>query len=147
MEMRMSERFDPESPIFGHFELTNEVTGEFLNREEFQIKDISMGGLNILSNYPPLINNSYPVLIRYGDEKHPLTVSIAHSRVLRFQKQPEGVFRPGMVYSSGCRILFESDRQKRLVLGIIQNDCGIPAVSGMEPAIPCGFPLPCEVAW
>lgn len=132
MEARTFERFDPESPIFGHFELANEVTGEFLNREQFQIKDISMGGMNVMSNYPPLIGNSYTVLIHYGGEKHPFTVMIAHSRIVRFQARPEGVFKPGAVYSSGCRIQFAEEWQKKLVLGIIQNDCGIPVISGMD---------------
>ncbi len=129
MGTRTFERFDPAAPIFGYFELTNEVTGEFLNREEFLIKNISMGGVNLLSNYPPLIGNSYQVLIHYGEEKHPFNIQIVHSRILRFQGQPEGIFRSGVVYASGCQISFENEFQKKLVLGIILNDCGIPAVA------------------
>jgi hypothetical protein len=128
-EVRRFERFDPEAPIFGYFELTKEVTGEFLNREEFQVKNISMSGLNLLSNYAPAIGDSYPILIRYGGEKHSFMVKIVHSRILRFQAQPEGVFRPGVVYSSGCQILFQNDFQKNLILGIIQNDCGVPPLA------------------
>jgi hypothetical protein len=125
MEVRMQERFDPQAPIIGYFELACEVTGEFLNREEFLIKNLSLGGINVLSNYAPLIGNVYPVLIRYGGEKHALTVKIVHSRILRFQSLPEGVFRPGVVYSTGCHILFENDFQKNLVQGIILNNCGL----------------------
>jgi hypothetical protein len=129
MGTRTFERFDPAAPIFGYFELTNEVTGEFLNREEFVIKNISMGGVNLLSNYPPLIGNSYQVLIHYGEEKHAFNLKIVHSRILRFQSQPEGIFRSGVVYATGCQISFENEFQKKLVLGIILNDCGIPAVA------------------
>jgi hypothetical protein len=129
MGTRTFERFDPAAPIFGYFELTNEVTGEFLNREEFVIKNISMGGVNLLSNYPPLIGNSYQILIHYGGEKHAFSIKIVHSRILRFQSQPEGIFRSGVVYATGCQISFENEFQKKLVLGIILNDCGIPAVA------------------
>lgn len=135
MIARNFERFDANAPIFGYFELTNEVTGEFLNREEFMIKNISMGGINLLSNYPPLIGNSYQILIRYGGEKHAFDIKIVHSRILRFQSQPQGIFRPGLVYGSGCQISFESDFQKNLILGIIQNDCGIPAVQDASPGL------------
>lgn len=124
MNIRTHERFDPEAPIFGYFELTGEVTGEFLNREEFLVKNLSMGGINVLSNYPPLIGNVYPVLIHYGGEKHAFTVNVVQSRIQRIQKLPEGVFRPGVVYSSGCQILFENDFQKNMVQGIILNECG-----------------------
>jgi hypothetical protein len=129
MQAREFVRFDPEAPIFGYFELTNEVTGEFLNREEFQIKNISMSGLNLLSNYPPVIGDPYQILIHYGGEKHAFTVKIVHSRILRFQDRPEGVFRSGVVFSTGCQVLFDNDFQKNLVLGIIQNDCGVPALA------------------
>jgi hypothetical protein len=135
METRIVERFDPEIPIFGYFELTNEVTGEFLNREEFVIKNISMGGVNLLSNYPPVIGNSYQILIHYGGDKHAFNVKIVHSRILRFQSQPQGIFRPGVVYATGCQIAFENDFQKNLILGIIQNDCGIPLISNVNPTV------------
>ncbi len=135
MSTRTIERFDPEIPIFGYFELTNEVSGEFLNREEFLIKNISLGGINFVSNYPPIIGNSYQVLIHYGGEKHPYTVQIVHSRIQRFQGQPEGIFRPGVVYATGCQILFENEFQKNLILGIIRNDCGIPVMSDSMPEV------------
>jgi hypothetical protein len=125
---REHERFNPDPPIFGYFELTGEVIGEFPNREEFQLKNISMGGLNLLSNYPPLINNVYPILIRYGGEKHPFRMTVVHSRIQRFQAKAEGIFRTGVVYSSGCRIDFENEFQKNLILGIIQNECGVNPV-------------------
>ncbi len=135
MIVRKDERFDPEAPIYGYFELTNEVSGEFLNREEFLIKNISPGGANLISNYPPLIGDPYQVLIRYGGEKHLFTVQIIHSRILRFQGQPEGIFRSGVVYATGCQFTFENEFQKNLILGIIRNECGIPAISDRMPAV------------
>ncbi|MCX6558133.1 MAG: hypothetical protein NTW95_12020 [Candidatus Aminicenantes bacterium] len=117
-------RFDPAIPIVGYFELTNVVTGEFRNREEFLIKNISMGGFNLTSNYPPAIGNPYQVFIHYAKGKHEFKIKIVHSRILRFQDKPEGVFRQGVVYSSGCVIADENESQKALVLEIIKNDCG-----------------------
>jgi hypothetical protein len=124
---RKHERFDPAIPIFGYFELINEVTGEFRNREEFLIKNISTGGFNLISNYPPAIGNPYQIFVNYGREKHEFKVKIVHSRILRFQDKPEGVLKPGVVYSTGCEIAEENEVQKNLVLEIIKNDCGNPA--------------------
>ncbi|MEI6614148.1 MAG: hypothetical protein WCL37_04565, partial [Chrysiogenales bacterium] len=81
--IRKFDRFDPTIPIFGYFELTNEVTGEFRNREEFLIKNISVGGFNLISNYPPAIGNLYQIFVNYGQEKHEFKVKIVHSRILR----------------------------------------------------------------
>ena len=127
---RKFERFDPATPIFGYFELTKEVTGEFRNREEFLIKNISVGGFNLISNYPPAIGNPYQIFINYGQEKHEFQIKVVHSRILRFQGQPESVLRPGVVYSSGCEIAYDNELQKSLVLEIIKNDCGYPAPAG-----------------
>jgi len=123
---RKFERFDPTTPIFGYFELTREVTGEFRNREEFLIKNISLGGFNLISNYPPAIGNPYQIFINYGQEKHEFQIKVVHSRILRFQEKPESVLRSGVVYSSGCEIAYENEVQKSLVLEIIKNDCNAP---------------------
>jgi len=127
---RKHERFDPAHPIFGYFELTNEVTGEFRNHEEFLIKNISLSGFNLISNYPPTIGNPYQIFVNYGKEKHEFKVKIVHSRILRFQGQPESVLRPGVVYATGCEIADENAVQKDLVLEIINNDCGYPSPAG-----------------
>jgi len=123
---RKFERSDPSTPIFGYFELTREVTGEFRNREEFLIKNISLGGFNLISNYPPAIGNPYQIFINYGQEKHEFQIKVVHSRILRFQEKPESVLRSGVVYSSGCEIAYENEVQKSLVLEIIKNDCNAP---------------------
>ena len=56
-QKRKYERFDPAIQINGYFELNKEVTGEFRNREEFLIKNISSKGFNLISNYPPAIGD------------------------------------------------------------------------------------------
>jgi hypothetical protein len=85
-QKRKYDRFDPAIQIKGYFELTKEVTGEFRNREEFLIKNISLGGFNLISNYTPAIGNSYQIFINYGRQKHEFMVNIIYSRILRFQE-------------------------------------------------------------
>ena len=123
---RQNIRFDPAVQIVGYFELCNEVTGEFQNREEFIIKNISLGGFNLISNYPPVIENTLRIFINYDKQKNDFMIKVIHSRILRFQDQPDGVLKPGIVYSTGCVILDETETQKDLVLEIIKNDCGYP---------------------
>lgn len=130
MENDISRNCEPEPAWPGHFALANEVTGEFLNQEEFRVKDIAMGGFLLLSNYSPLIGESYEVRIRYGGGSHPFRLQVVNSRLACIQGRPKGVIKAGMVYAISCRILFESEFQKKLVLTIIQNDCGLPVIAG-----------------
>jgi hypothetical protein len=59
---RKNERFDPAIPINGFFELTQVVTGEFRNREEFLMKNISLGGLPLNVQLPAGHRGSVPDL-------------------------------------------------------------------------------------
>jgi hypothetical protein len=122
-QKRKYERFDPAIQIDGYFELSKQITGEFRNREEFLIKNISLGGINLISNYAPAIGNPYQVFINYSRQKHEFMVNIIHSRILRFQDQADGIFKPGVVYSTGCEIVFENESQKNLIQEIIKNEC------------------------
>jgi hypothetical protein len=126
-QKRKYERFDPAVQINGYFELTKKLTGEFHNHEKFLIKNISLGGINLISNYQPTIGKPYQIFINYDQQKHEFKVNIIHSRILSFQYQPEGIFKPGVVYSTGCEIVFENDPQKNLIREIIKNDCVSPA--------------------
>jgi hypothetical protein len=127
---KKTERLDPAIPINGFFELTQVVTGEFRNREEFLMKNISLGGFHLMSNYPPAIGNPYQIFVNYGEGRQEFRVRIVHSCIQRLQSLPESVLRAGVVYAIGCEIAFENDEQKNLVLNIIKNDCGYPPPTG-----------------
>ncbi len=129
-ENRKYQRFDPAVAIAGYFELSCELTGEFRNHEEFLVKNISLGGFYLLSNYPPAIGDPYQIFVNYGREKYEFRVHIVHSRILRFQEQPESVFKPGIVYASGCEIVYENEVQETWVREIIKNDCTDPTPAG-----------------
>ncbi len=130
METRTCGNFDPDGSLSGNFELKSDVTGEFANLEEFQVKNVSMAGFMLLSNYPPLIGDTHHVRIRYGGQPHSFALQVVHSRLTRIQSQPQGVLRAGLVYAVSCRILFESEFQEKLIAAIIQSECGLPAIVG-----------------
>lgn len=132
MENGKRELFACEPAVLGYFDLARgrEVTGEFPNHEEFRILDIAMGGARLLSNHSPRIGETCPVMIRYGGQRYSFALQVDHSRLARIQGRPEGVLKAGLVYAISCRILFENEFQKKLVVAIIQNECGLPAIVG-----------------
>jgi hypothetical protein len=123
---RQFDRFDPVGDIVGYFELKNEVTGQFRNSEEFLIRNISSRGFNLLSNYSPNVGNVYQIFVDYDGKKVEFEIKIVHSRIFRYLKQQESIFRSGVVYSHGCQILSETQTQINLVQDIIQNECQSP---------------------
>lgn len=127
-EKRLYNRFDPEIEISGYFELEKEVSGHFRNLEEFIIKDISVGGFNLLSSFSPAIGQRYSIYVKYGKEKHEFVIRVVYSRIHKFLENNEGVFRSGPVFSIGCEIDYNSNTQKDLVVHIIKNDCKFPEI-------------------
>lgn len=125
-ENRQHERFEPAIPIPGFYELNGEVLGEFRNREAFRVRNISLGGFNLVSNHAPAIGEPCPIVVHYGEASHEFDVRIVHSRILRFQAAAEGILRAGIVYATGCEILHGNEGQEALIQQIIRDDCRPP---------------------
>jgi|GEM_PF-513326 len=125
-EKRLYNRFDPAIEISGFFELSTEVRGEFRNREEFIIKDISVGGFNLVSSFSPVINAEHSIVIHYRDNSHIFTIRIAFIHIQEFLVESKGILRSGPVFSIGCEIKYDNEQQREMVVDIIKNDCIFP---------------------
>lgn len=123
IEHRQYERSEPITNITGYFELEKVVTGEFSNCENFVVKNISIGGYNLLTNYATTIGKNYNIFVNYGRQKYEFLVKIVHSSISHIQESPPNIFRPGVIYSVGCEVVVDRAVHKNLALTIIKNDC------------------------
>lgn len=115
----------------GRFALPKDMTGFFQYQESnqycdldvasFVIKDIGYGGANLISNFLPDIGREYTLTIagRRGDISLP--VQVVYSNIFDFLTDEDGIFRPGIVYSIGCRIMDMDEKQKSLIKYFIQD--------------------------
>lgn len=123
IEQRKNERYDPITNIVGYFELKKELTGQFRNFEEFIVKNISVSGYNLLTNYSLGIGQNYSISVNYGTKKYEFAIAVIHSRISHTLESPHSVLRPGVVYTIGCEVVVDKALQKNLALAIIKNDC------------------------
>lgn len=121
-------RFNIVSAISGYFGCINDLTGGFPGNKEFIVKNISLGGFNLISNHQPAIGNDYQILINYLEKKFAFAVKIVYARVFRFQIDSESVLKPGIVFSIGCQTYVQNEVQKNLLMDIIRNKCGYPGL-------------------
>lgn len=121
-------RFDTVSEVSGYFGCINELIGGFPSNEEFIVKNISLGGFNLISNYQPAIDNDYQIFINYQEKNFAFAVKVVYARVFRFQTDADGVLKPGIVFSIGCQIHYHNEVQKNLLMDIIRNKCGYPGL-------------------
>jgi len=122
-ERRQHPRFDPDTEIPGYFEVKSEVRGHFQNRERFVIKNVSLGGFNLLSNFLPTIGLEYPIYIEYGDGQQEFRVSISQSSIISLAGIDSQYLSRDIVYSIGCEIDRLTEDQKQTVMRIISREC------------------------
>lgn len=122
-ERRRNPRFDPATETVGYFELKSEVPGHFPNRERFIIKNISLNGFNLITNFSPSLGLDYPIFVEYGDSPQEFKVEIVQSSIISFEGINSRFLNPGIVYSVGCEISELSEDQKETVIKIISKEC------------------------
>ena len=122
-EGRQYPRYDTASAIVGEFEVEREVSGRFRNTQPFIVKNVSIGGFNLLSNYAPAIGQNFQIYILYNQNKIDFEIKVVHSRIHEFLADEGNVLKSGVVYSNGCEIMQLNDEQRHLILEIIDNNC------------------------
>jgi putative PIN family toxin of toxin-antitoxin system len=122
-EKRKHRRFNFKDDVLGYFQLKADIEGSFKNYEKFLLYNISLGGFNLLSNYSPEIGSKYLVQIEIEEKRVPFEVEIVHTQVSKMIESSETIFKPGTIYSIGCKIIFLNDEQKDNILFLIRNKC------------------------
>ena len=115
----------------GRFALPKDMTGVFrrqkspdcrqLEMASFVVKDIGYGGANLISNFLPDIDCRYTLKIAGKKGDLSLPVEVIYSNIFDFLTDEDGIFRPGIVYSIGCRIMDCDAEQRSLIKYFIQD--------------------------
>jgi hypothetical protein len=134
VERRKEPRFDPLFELVGSFFLKEEITGSFKNEGEFIVKNISLRGINIISNFSPQKGAHYSIFLEYGGRKQEFKIKVVHSNVAYMEPQKRSIIKPGMVYSSGCFFQNVKNTHTNLLLAIIKEQCIDEAESESSPA-------------
>lgn len=123
VERRRESRFNPLYELVGSFNLKNEITGSFQNKEKFIVRNISLRGLNIISNFSPRKGSHYSIVIEYEGRLQEFEIKVVYSNIAYLESEKRSIIRPGMVYSSGCFFHNVKNIHTNLLLSIIKEQC------------------------
>ena len=121
IERRKEKRTDFVIKITDYFDLLTEVKGHFKNREPFILKNVSLGGFSLISTYLPDIGPDELVYMEKEGGMIEFAVQIIHANIVQFKTDRLDVFKPGILYSIGCKIKDLSDVQKEYIKHQIIN--------------------------
>lgn len=79
------------------------VRGKLYNVVHFQVHDISLEGINIISNFQPTVGETYSIFIQHGGTARELKIAIVRAEVAGFLDRDDGCFAAGTLFSIGAR--------------------------------------------
>ncbi len=113
MEKRKSARFD----------VSQEIKGKLLNAVSFVANNISSEGINLVSNFQPVIGSVYTIyLVHSRDGRHQdFEIEINRAEVAAFNSSTYASLSPGLLFSIGATFKNASEKQKEFLASFIKR--------------------------
>jgi len=113
MEKRRSERINA----------LNEMKGKLYNVVNFLVQNISLDGVNLVSNFQPTIGASYKIfLFNTGDgSQQEFEIEINRARVEPQDQEKYSALPPGLLYSIGAGFINQDEERRDFLTRFLKN--------------------------
>ena len=118
MEKRKSNRFNA----------LNEMNGKLYNVVNFLVKNISIEGLNLVSNFQPSIGSSYKIFLfnTADDSQQDFEIEINRAQVEPFDDIKYTALAPGLLFSFGAHFNNLDEKQLEFLTQFLKKKSAIP---------------------
>jgi hypothetical protein len=129
MEKRRSARFD----------VSREMKGKLLNVVSFVANNISSEGINLVSNFQPVVGSIYQIyLIGRDNRQQEFDIEINRAEVAPFDGVRYAALPQGLLFSIGARFKNNSEAQKAFLASFMKSrpaggDEGLISRDGAKP--------------
>lgn len=91
----------------------NEMKGKLYNVVNFLVQNISRDGLNLVSNFQPVIGASYQIFLfnTRGSEQQDFEIEINRAQVESFDPDKYAALAPGLLYSIGASFINQDEKR------------------------------------
>ena len=118
MEKRKSNRFNA----------LNEMKGKLYNVVNFLVKNISKEGLNLISNFQPVIGSSHKIFLLNTTDgsQQDFEIEINRAQVESFNAQKYAALSPGLIYSIGATFIQLDEKQLDFLTQFLKKKSATP---------------------
>ena len=118
MEKRKNTRFD----------VSQEMKGKLLYVVSFVANNISVEGINLVSNFQPVIGSIYKIYLMHNLDsvQHDFEIEINRAEVAVFDKKKYAALPPGLLFSIGAKFKNISEKQKEFLAHFIKRKVSGP---------------------
>lgn len=113
MEKRKNARFD----------VSLEMKGKLLNVVSFVANNISVEGINLVSNFQPVIGSTYKIYLMHNRDniQQDFEIEINRAEVAVFDSKKYAALPPGLLFSIGARFKSMNEKQKEILASFISK--------------------------
>jgi len=118
MEKRKSTRFNA----------LNEMKGKLYNVVNFLVKNISKEGVNLISNFQPIIGSLYKIFLfnTTDGSQQDFEIEINRAQVESFNDKNYAALSPGLLYSIGASFKNLNEKQLEFLTRFLKKKSAIP---------------------
>jgi hypothetical protein len=118
MEKRKSNRFNA----------LNDMKGKLYNVVNFLVKNISKEGLNLISNFQPIIGSSHKIFLfnTTDGSQMDFEIEINRAQVESFTDQKYAALSPGLLYSIGASFNNLNEEQQEFLTRFLKKKSADP---------------------
>jgi len=113
MEKRKNARFDA----------LQEMKGKLYNVVSFLVNNISIDGLNLVSNFQPVIGSSYKIYLTHNQagSQQDFEIEITRAEVATFDSKKYSSLPPGLLFSIGARFKALDPAQREFLVAFLKK--------------------------
>jgi ribosomal protein L24 len=113
MEKRKNARFD----------VSAEMKGKLLNVVSFVANNISVEGINLVSNFQPVIGSTYKIYLMHNRDniQQDFEIEINRAEVAVFDSKKYDALPPGLLFSIGAKFKNMSEKQNEILASFIRK--------------------------
>ena len=113
MEKRKNARFD----------VSAEMKGKLLNVVSFVANNISVEGINLVSNFQPVIGSTYKIYLMHNRDniQQDFEIEINRAEVAVFDSKKYAALPPGLLFSIGAKFKNMSEKQKEVLASFMRK--------------------------
>jgi len=113
MEKRKSNRFNA----------LDEMKGKLYNVVNFLVKNISKDGVNLISNFQPVIGSTYKIFLfnTTDNNQQDFEIEINRAQVEAFNAKKYGALSAGLLYSIGASFKNPNEKQLEFLIRFLKK--------------------------
>jgi len=106
----------------------NEMKGKLYNVVNFLVQNISQDGLNLVSNFQPVIGATYKIYLisTACASQHDFEIEVNRAQVECYDAEKYAALAPGLLYSIGAIFMNQDEKRKEFLAGFLKNKSSNP---------------------